>query len=218
MIICPLEPGGTVTNTCCGPPVATAARASAIPCCRTASAIACPVLALTISSSSNPSIAGKRVTISGQWSGGTSGHLVELWQELPGASTFTRVAQTTTGAVGHYQFVRSGIETNRQFYVTMAGLRSMTLGQRVRAVVTLTLSGLRARGHVGPDHAGERVLLEQRKLAPASGWSVIARPLLSADSTYSVRLPGSGQIDFRTVFRGDRRNVRSVSREFKATA
>jgi hypothetical protein len=220
MIVCPLESNSMVT-TCCGPPVATAA---AIPCCLPTAgtrspAIACPVLGLTISAQPDPSTAGGRVTVSGRWVGGTAGQTISLWEKLPGQSRFRDVAHTATDSSGGYQFVRNEIKRNREWYVTSAsGLRSVTVGQRVRVVVTLGVAGLRAHGRVTPGHAGERVLLEQRRLAPATGWAVIARPRLSASSRYSVKLPGSGQVEFRTVFPGDSRNIRSVSREFKVTA
>jgi hypothetical protein len=209
-IICPLEPNSTVT-TCCGPPVVTAARAAVIPCCgpvtvARASAIACPVIPLTISSSRDPSTAGQSVTISGHWIGGRAGPNVVLWQKLPGSTSFKRLAHTTTSSSGDYKFVRSGVETNREWYVAVSGVHSLTIQQRVRAVVTLNIANGSFRGRVSPNHAGERVLFEQDT---ASGWKVIARPRLSRDSGYSVasRLAPS----LRAVFPGDRRNVRSVS-------
>lgn len=89
------------------------------------------------------------------------------------------------------------------------------MSQTVKALVTITLSGLHARGRVTPDHAGERVLFEQHT---KHGWKVIARPRLSRGSTYSLALPGRGEVDFRAVFRGDKRNARTVSRALKAVA
>jgi hypothetical protein len=200
MIICPLERGATITTPCCGPPVVTAAAEPAFVCCGTPQPINCPV-ELTASSSPNPSIAGQKVTISGRWSGGTSGQTVDLWQELPGAKTFTKVAHTTTGSLGDFQFVRKGVQTNRKWYVSVGSAHSLTIAQRVKAKVSL--AGL--NGRVSPNHSGERVLVEARN---GSGWAVIARPRLSHASTFSIG-PTHGEI--RAVFAGDRRNIRSVS-------
>jgi hypothetical protein len=200
-IVCPLEPNDTITPPCCGPPVATAGFV----CCGTPEPITCPV-GVTLSSSANPSVAGQKITLSGRWPGNTAGRSVVLWQELPGAKAFAKVATTKTGSFGEFRFVRKGVETNREWYVAVGSDRSPMIEQLVKAVVTLKLTGHTLHGRVTPDHAGERVIFEQHSL---SGWRVLARPLLNRDSAYSVAPPGHGEIDFRVVFPGDRRNVRS---------
>lgn len=198
LIICPLEPGATVPP-CCGPPVA--ASTAMILCCGTPEPINCPV-ALTVSSSPDPSVAGQKLTLTGRWPGGTAGQSVELWQELPGATSFKDVAQTKTASFGSFQFVRRGVETNRQWYVTVGSERSVTIDQGVKAKVTVGAFG----GRVTPNHAGERVLVQRHT---GGGWVVIARPRLSKFSTYSI----AGRAgELRAVFPGDKRNVRSVSR------
>jgi hypothetical protein len=211
MIVCPLESSRILTTTCCGPPVVTAGTAAVV-CCAAAAQIACPV-GITVASTPNPSTAGKRVTIAGRWSGGTA--TAVLWQRLPSSKSFQRAAQTTTGSSGQFQFVRNGVKTNREWYVTVGTDRSATLGQRVRAVVTIAALGRKAHGHVTPNHRGERILFEQHTTA---GWRVIARPRLNRNSDYSVRLPGRGEVDFRAVFPGDARNIRSISSRFFVTA
>jgi hypothetical protein len=205
MIICPLEANNTVAPTCCGPPVATAVASSAFVCCGTPEPLTCP-LGLTLSSSADPSVAGHGITLSGRWPGSAAGQTVLLWQKLPNAVSFSRVGQTKTGSGGTFSFVRKRVETNRKWYVTAGSERSPTIAQRVRAVVTVNLRGHKAYGRVKPNHAGERVLVEQES---PNGWHVLARPRLSRNSTYSVTLPAGGQSVFRTVFQGDRRNVRS---------
>jgi hypothetical protein len=205
-IVCPLEPSGKVIS-CCPPPTV-----PPIPCCASAGT-SCAV-AVTIASSDNPSTAGHAVTLSGRVSSGVSGVSVALWQQTP-ASGFKQVAQTTTGSGGAYQFVRADVNTNRRWYVMAAGATSTTLSQSVKAVVTISVSGPHARGRVTPNHAGERVLFEQRT---GHGWKIIARPRLTGASRYSLALPGRGQVDFRAVFGGDKRNVRSTSRAFKVVA
>ena len=221
-IICPLEPNSTVP-TCCGPPVVTApaARPAAIPCCvccgpvtvaSRSAAIAC--LPLTISSSPDPSTAGHTVTISGRRAGAGSGALVVLWEKLPAAKGFKDVAHTTTGSSGQYQFVRTGVETNRKWYVASGGLRSVTLDQQVKAVVTLTRD---LDVHVSPNHACERLLLERRT---AHGWVVMDREAIPGTVRHRDSITSCGQagffaisrpIELRAVFPGDARNIRSVS-------
>ena len=203
-IICPLARSQAVLP-CCGPPLATA---SPIPCCATPEPIACPV-GVTIGSTPDPSTAGSNVTVVGRWFGGTAGMTVELWEKLPRSTTFKQVAHTVTGTVGQYTFVRSSVQTNRQWYVTVGALRSATTQQKVRAIVSLTRA---LRGHVSPNHAGERVLIEKRT---KQGWMVVARRRLgpSSSSTGPARgALGSGTLAVRAVFPGDARNVLSASR------
>ena len=208
MIICPLEPTDTITQPCCGPPIVTVATSSAFVCCGTPQPINCP-LGLTLSSSANPSIAGQKITLTGRWPGNAAGKTVELFQEMPGAKAFSRVAQTKTGSLGDFQFVRKGVETNRKWYVAVGSEKSMTITQRVKAVVTLAPRG-HFHGHVTPNHAGERVWLE---LQGGKQWQVIGRARLSDRSNYafaSVRCDSSQRI----VFPGDQRNAWSASRVF----
>jgi hypothetical protein len=208
-IICPLEPSDTITYPCCGPPVATAGSTAAVyPCCGTPLPINCPV-GLTLAPSKNPSTAGQKVTLTGRWPGGTAGQTVDLFQELPGAKTFTKVAQTKSGSLGDFKFVRKGVETNRKWYVKVGNEQSLTLDQWVKAVVTLR-GDSRLRGHVLPNHAGERVWIEGQ----ASGrWKVVARSRLTRASTYRAK---GCEGTVRVVFPGDRRNVRSASSEQSA--
>jgi hypothetical protein len=197
VIVCPLEPNATVTTLCCGP--VTVASAAPV-CCGTPEPINCPV-GVTAGSTLDPSTAGQKVTISGRWSGDAAGQAVDLWQELPGAKTFTDVAHTRTGPLGQFQFVRKGVETNRSWYVSVGSEHSLTVQQQVRAIVKLT--GL--DGQLAPNHAGERMSIEDKT---ASGWALIARPRVSPASTFSFR---SAHGEVRAVFQGDARNIRSVS-------
>ena len=136
-----------------------------------------------------------------------------------GQSTFHQVAQTTTDSAGQYQVhveTRHG-QADQQWYVTANGLQSPTLDQSVNALVGLT--GLQRvvvgqamllRGHVTPSHAGQLVLIEQRK---GARWTVIARPRLGHASNYGLmhRFTRSGTVALRTVLPGDARNDRSGS-------
>jgi hypothetical protein len=206
IVICPLASPGR-TTTCCEPPTV-----FPIPCCRPS--IPCPAERVTIAARPDPSWAGGRVRITGTVLGGRAAMVVTLWQRLPGGS-LQQVAQTTTGATGSYRFVRSGVETNREWFVAASTGASATVEQRVHAVVTLSVAGLHAHGHVTPSHAGERILFEQHT---AAGWRVIARPRLNRSSNYVVTLLGRGEVDFRAVFPGDERNIRSSSPAFTVVA
>ena len=72
------------------------------------------------------------------------------------------------------------------------------------------------RGHVTPSHAGQIVLVEQRK---GSQWTVIARPRLGHASNYGVmhRFVRAGTVVLRTVLPGDARNDRSGSSTLTVT-
>jgi hypothetical protein len=209
-IICPLEPSDTITYPCCGPPVATAGSTAAVyPCCGTPLPINCPV-GLTLSSSADPSVAGHKITLSGHSPAGTAGQTVDLFQELPGATTFSKVAQTKTGSLGDFQFVRKGVQTNRKWYVKAGSEQSITIAQKVKAVVRLTRA-LDVR--TMPNHACENALLQRRA---GQRWVKVAtldiRGRVNRNpSRFCASAVLAGRGEFRAVFPGDTRNVRSVS-------
>lgn len=226
-IVCPLEPAGTIpccglvpagtTVPCCGGPIPVRPVCCHLP----IATVRCPPpppppppppTTPTIASTPNPSTAGMHVTISGKARG-----TVALWQELPGSRSFREVATTTPDAAGAYTFVR-GPETNVKWYVVAGGRRSKVVSQRVAAVVTITAPVRTARagrvvrftGHVTPDHAGQRLMLEKRV---RGGWRTIASTKIDGASRYVVRtvVAVRGRARFRAVLPGDSRNVRSVS-------
>jgi hypothetical protein len=180
---------------------------------------ACPVTQLSISSSPNPSVAGQKVTISGRLLSGSSGTTVSLWQKLPGQSTFTRVAQTTTNAAGDYSIVRGAgtVLMNTTWYAstgTSSGT-SPAVAQRVSAQVKLvrwSVKGtlVKLNGHVSPSHRGERIALQRRT---THGWRTIATTVIGRLSRFTVRhrFPHKGKVTLRAVFAGDARNVGSAS-------
>jgi hypothetical protein len=69
---------------------------------------------------------------------------------------------------------------------------------------------------VTPSHAGEVVLIEQKR---GAAWHVIAHPRLRSHSTYATsrRFANTGTVKLRTVLPGDARNVRSISRTVTVT-
>jgi phospholipase C len=175
---------------------------------------------LTIHAAPNPAHAGAAVTLSGRAVGLRPRTLIVLWQRLTGQRKFHRVALTRTDRTGHYRIVwRVGkIWTNHRWYVTARGLRSRTITERVRALVTLSSSASAAApgdlvtfaGRVAPSHARQRIAIEQ---STGSGWQVIARPRLSRSSDYVAAhaFGNDGVVSVRAVLRGDRRNIRSFS-------
>jgi hypothetical protein len=143
--------------------------------------------------------------VSGHWSAGTAGVTVVLWQKLPGSKAFKQVDTTTTDSSGNYQFVHTGVRTNRQWYVTAMSTRSFTIDEGVRAVVTVSRS---LHVAVSPNHDGEQVLLQERD---GRAWSVIARIRLPQSTLISISLPQGKTAKLRAVLPADKRNVRSVS-------
>jgi hypothetical protein len=142
----------------------------------------------------------------------TPGVAVVLWQELSGG-TFKQVAQTTTGSNGTYQFTRTDVSTNRQWYVTAGTARSITLSQSVKAVVTLTRSFV---VHVTPGHTGGRVLIERRT---KKGWKVALRPRLGPGSRvqFQLAVQHGRTVTLRAVLPADNRNIESVSKAVRIT-
>jgi hypothetical protein len=149
-----------------------------------------------------------------------AGAQVVLWRELAFGSSFRQIAQTTTDSSGHYTFtLRSGtVMSDQSMYVTSGGFRSSTVEERVRAIVGLASSThstgvgqlVLLRGHVTPSHAGENVLIEQRR---GGGWQVIGHARLGRGSSYSLshRFAQSGSAELKAVLQADARNMRSTS-------
>ncbi len=204
-IVCPLEPAGHIT-TCCPLPTV-----NPISCCSPPTVNCAP--RLTIISTSEPSLAGRLVTISGTLVSGTAGTNVILWQRLPGGA-FRDVARTKTGSSGSYTFVQTGVRTNRQWYASTATASSVTVEQSVKAAVTLSRS---LQVDVSPNHAGERILIEQWS---NHRWKVVARPRLGKSSSVGLALlvPKHRTVELRAVLRADRRNMRSVSKTIHIVA
>ena len=149
-----------------------------------------------------------------------AGAQVALWRERAGQSSFQQVAQTTTDSSGGYTFTlkRGTVMADQAWYVTSGSLLSATLEQSVRALVGLTPAArtivagqaVGLHGHVTPSHAGNVVLIEQRR---GGSWHVIARPRLSKGSNYSLshRFMTAGKSELRAVLGVDARNLASDS-------
>lgn len=182
---------------------------------------------LTINVTPNPILAGEAVLIYGQLNGSpVAGQTVVLYHHLAGSDRgYTRVSSTTTDSRGFYSFPRAEdvVTTDRSWYVREAGVHSIhsrTVYERVAALVSLAPSVTSQdtehpvvfTGHVTPDHAGERVAL-QEQVGSSDEWRALKLGRLGPGSNYSIsyRWRVAGDHDVRVVFPGDLRNVGGAS-------
>jgi hypothetical protein len=182
---------------------------------------------LTINVTPNPILAGEGVFIYGQLNEApVAGRTIVLYHHLAGSGEgYTRVATTETDARGFYEFTRAEnvVETNRSWFVRVLGghaTHSRTVFERVSALVSLAASTQTAdtgqplafTGHVDPNHAGERVVL-QEQVGSGDEWHSLKSGLLGPGSDYSItyRFAFSGEREVRVLFDGDVKNIRGAS-------
>lgn len=179
---------------------------------------------LTIAAVPNPIHAGKGVVIFGRLFGPDSGgQTIRLYHHLDGSGTgYSLIGHTRTTPDGYYEFDRAEgvVMTNRDWFVRGPdGAHSRTVHERVYALISIPASSTTDTahpvvviGHVTPNHAFERVFL-QREIGSGDDWSTVASGLIGPGSNYLIvhrfRIPAA--YDLRVVFRGDARNIRSVS-------
>jgi hypothetical protein len=181
---------------------------------------------LTINAIPNPIDSGEGVFIYGHLNvGPVANQPIVLYHHLAGSDRgYTRVGQTTTDSHGFYEFTRAEdvVTTNRSWFVREGGIHqihSRTVFERVAALVSLSPSASTAvtgqpvtfTGHVDPNHAGERVVLQQET---ASGdWHTLRSARLDGASNYSIvhRWRFAGDHTVRVLFRSDAENVRGVA-------
>jgi hypothetical protein len=177
---------------------------------------------LTINAIPNPIDAGEGVFIYGYLQGSPAGgQPIVLYHQLAGSGRgYTRVGQTTTDSRGFYEFTRAEdvVMTNRSWFVREAGIHqihSRTVFERVSALVSLSASTITAvtgqpvvfTGAVTPNHAGERVVLQEET---ASGdWRDLKSGRLDGGSSYAItyRWRFEGDHTVRVLFAGDVRNI-----------
>jgi hypothetical protein len=204
--------------------VSTALLATVIPTVVTAAPR--PNRGLTINATPNPILAGEGVLIYGQLNmAPINGQTIILYHHLAGSHRgYTRVASTTTDSHGFYSFTRAEdvVMTSRSWFVREAGSRvhSRTIRERVAALVTLSASPTSTdtnhrvyfSGHVAPNHAFERVLLQEQR-GSSDDWRTLKSGVLGPGSNYlfSYRWRRPGERDVRVVFPGDARNIRGAS-------
>ncbi len=178
---------------------------------------------LTINAIPNPIDAGEGVFIYGHLNvGPVADQTIVLYHHVANSGLgYTRVGQTTTDSHGFYEFTRAEdvVMTNRSWFVREGGIHqihSRTVFERVAALVSLSASATTAvtgqpvvfTGHVDPNHAGGRVVLQEET---ASGnWRDLRAGRLDGGSDYSItyRWRFAGDHTVRVLFGGDFRNIR----------
>jgi phospholipase C len=121
------------------------------------------------------------------------GIAIVLWRQFLGQTRFSRIARTVTVTGGRYSFAMpaDSVATNREWQVTARGLRSRSVTELVRPVVTLHSTATVAvagdaetlSGQLTPARSGEIVSLQ--RLA-GKRWSTVARTRLNRSATFSV--------------------------------
>jgi hypothetical protein len=186
---------------------------------------------LTIAATPNPIITGDGVLIYGQLNSTSPGdQKIVLYHRINPNSFFTVIGTTTTSTTGFYEFTRAEgvVLTNRSWYVRAPGLtgniHSRTAHERVAAAVSLgtptppstgflTNQPVVFTGAVAPDHAGDRVLLQEQTGPLGDSWKTLKAGRLDSASqfaiTYRFKVPGDD--DLRVLFNGDARNVAGAS-------
>jgi hypothetical protein len=189
---------------------------------------------VTINVTPNPILAGEAVLIYGQLNQAPiTGQTIVLYHHLDGSGMgFTKVAQTTTDSQGFYSFPRAEdvVTTNRDWFVREAGLHgvhSRTVHERVAPLISLfanrstvdTNHLILFYGHVTPNHAGERVRLQEQQGQTGNDWRTLASTRLSGGSNYAFAYDWrvEGVHVLRVVFEGDVRNVAGASDEVTVT-
>jgi hypothetical protein len=207
MIVCPVTAS---MLPCCGPPIA---EADAVHCCPGPVQSTC-LPNLTIGASPDPIAAGAKVTVSGALlytASSAAGVTVQLWQEVAGDDAFSQAGTATTDGSGTWSMTipAGSVMTNRSWYATADGLRSVTVSEAVSAVVTLRAGAAALHGSVTPGHARDRVWLQRRS---GGRWVTVARTRLSRHSTFSFARAGiHGTV--RVLFAADKENALSVSKQ-----
>lgn len=180
---------------------------------------------LTIAAVPNPIVAGEGVVIYGRLFGANNADRpIRLYHHLNGSGEgFTLIGKTMTDPSGYYEFTRevNVVETNREWFVRGPdGAHSRTVDERVQAQISLAASTTSSdtahpivfTGHVDPNHAFERVVLQEQN-GSSDDWTTLASDQLGPGSNYLIayrwRIPGAH--DVRVLFRGDARNMKSVS-------
>jgi hypothetical protein len=173
---------------------------------------------------SDPIIAyGQSATISGVLSGSSSaGTPVTLWARNAYQSTFTPIADTTTGAGGSYTFPAQTPSYNTLYQVrtTLAPRKhTAVLFEGVQDVVSMTPSSTTSTvgqsvtftGTVLPDKAGDWIYLQ--RLGADGNWHNVEIRTVTASSTFQFgwTFGKAGSYEFRARIYSDHANVGGAS-------
>lgn len=181
---------------------------------------------LTVNAIPNPIDAGQGVFIYGRLNvAPVGGQTIILFHHMAGTNFgYTKVGQTKTDSRGFYEFTRAEdvVTTNRSWFVREQGahfIHSRTMSERVSALVSIAASTTTAvtgqpvtfTGSVTPNHAGERVILQQE--TQSGEWRDLKSGGLDGRSTYSItyRWRFAGDHTVRVLFPRDVRNIDGAS-------
>jgi hypothetical protein len=182
---------------------------------------------LTIAATPNPATAGEQVLIYGQLNGSNNGgQWIYLYHRVNPQFGYSLIGRTRTTSTGFYDFPRAeGVVTsNREWFVRapgQPGVHSRTVHEFVFAEVSLTASTMSATtlhpvvfsGHVTPNHAGDRIVLQEQGGATGTTWHTLKAGRIGPGSNYSIsyrfRVPNGYTL--RTLIRRDDRNLASES-------
>lgn len=190
-------------------------------------ASAAPVHQLTITAQPNPDQPGDPVLIFGRLTGPNSANrVVRLWHRVHPNRRFTPTGTTaTTNANGFYEIPRAEgvVDTNRDWFVRSAGVRSRTVHEKVQAIVSLDDSATTAvtnqpvtfTGHVTPGRFGERVVLQRQIGGDGGRWVRVngTQRRTAPDGTFRIvhRFRVADTYTLRIRFLGDRMNLPDTS-------
>jgi hypothetical protein len=193
---------------------------------------------VTIAATPNPILAGEGVLIYGQLNvSNPGGQTINLYHRVNPSHVFTLISKTKTLSNGFYEFTRAVgvVTTNRSWFVRAPGLpgniHSRTVHERVAALVSLAASPATSTngydtnhpitftGHVFPNHAFERVLLQVHTGLTGDDWKTLKDGHLGAGSNYAIkyRFRHPGDYDLRVAFPGDVRNIPGQSDSVSVT-
>ena len=157
--------------------------------------------------------------------GPVGGQTIILYHHLAGTNLgYTKVGQTTTDSRGFYEFTRAEdvVLTNRSWFVREQGahfIHSRTVSERVSALVSIAASTTTTptgqpvtfTGSVTPDHAGERVVLQEQ--TQSGNWRDLKSGRLDGGSNYSITYGWrfAGDHTVRVLFPRDVRNIAGAS-------
>lgn len=192
---------------------------------------------LTIAATPNPIIAGDAVLIYGQLNTpNPGGRTIVLYHRINPAPFFSVIGTTKTTSTGFYEFNRpqnpltdlSVVMSNRNWYVRAPGvagnIHSRTVHERVQASVVLNIptppatgfvtdEPVNFTGSVAPNHAGNRVLLQEQSGPLGNTWKTLKGGILNGASQFSIdyrfKIPGDHTV--RIFFAADARNIASAS-------
>jgi rare lipoprotein A (peptidoglycan hydrolase) len=161
---------------------------------------------------------GQALKVSGQVSGASRGDSVRLQYASRGRG-FRTVDTGETGRDGRYSLRHTPVRTGTARVLTSgasaSGTRTVKVGARIATAQREHVKqGRRAKvsGRLKPGNRGRTVSIQQRK---NSRWVTVDRDRTGADGRFAGSWAvkrGAGRYRMRVVFRGDRRNTRTVNK------